>query len=106
MSNNLFELPWDRINIIPEYVLEKAEITEVINRLENLFSQRKKLSCPNDDIDNRILSAIWSAVTNTKCLLEQQNLTNAQKIKLINSSKSLIRKANAVIEKTLKIRFH
>jgi len=104
MSDDSFEPPWNGNNPLHESVPDNPVIGDVICKLEYLLRQRKKLSCPNDDIDNRILTVIRRALDSIKLLTEQQELTNTRKYLLIKNSRLLIKEANDVIEKTLKIR--
>lgn len=106
MSNDSFEPPWSGMSLIQENNMfeSPATISEIICRLENLLHLRKKLSCPNDDVDNRILSVTRRAVEGIKLLLEQQGLTtDDQNQSSIENNRFLIREAISVFEKTLKI---
>lgn len=104
MSSNSIELPWNGNNP-PSYanVPESQVISEAYSQLEHLLQQRKKLICPNDDIDTYMLSKIQCAMDSIKSLIEQ-DLTEIQKPILIRKSRRLIKEANNIIEKTLKIR--
>jgi len=105
MSDNPFALPWVGKNpLLRENVPENPVIGEVVCRLERLLQRRRQFSCPNDDIDNRIISAVQCTLDSIRPLTEQQNLTVTQKNSLIRYSRSLIKEANDVIDKTLKIR--
>lgn len=105
MSNDSFEPPWNGNGpLLREHFPDNLVISDAIYELELLLQQRKKLSCPNDDIDNRILMAIGYVLDSIKNLTEQQELTDTQKRLLIKNSRSLIKKANDIIEKTMKIR--
>lgn len=103
MSNNSIELPWNGNNSSYANVPESPVISEAFCQLEHLLRQRKKLICPNDDIDTWILSKIQCAMDSIKSLIEQDT-TETQKSVLIRRSRRLIKEANNVIEKTLKIR--
>lgn len=103
MSNNFFEPPWCDENLVYANLSENPKISEIICQLESLLQQRRILSCPNDDIDNRILSVVQHVLDAIKSLTEQ-DLLDGQKQILIKNSRLLIKKANDAIEKTLKIR--
>lgn len=103
MSHNgdyALEPPWSSYDFIPE----NPEISVVVNRLEQLLRHREKLSCPNDERDNQILSAIRRVLNTTRHLMEQQDLSDTRKLIFIRKSRLSIKEANDVIEKTLKIR--
>jgi len=106
MSDNSFELPWSTDNPLHfGNISENPVIGEIICQLENCLWQRKKLSCPSDEIDIRISSVIQYAMDSVKNLMEQNltPLTDIQKQLLINKSRLFIKDAIKVIEKTLKI---
>ncbi|KAL4149834.1 hypothetical protein QTP88_003690 [Uroleucon formosanum] len=105
MSDNSFELPWSTDNPLHfGNVPENPVIGEIICQLENCLRQRKKLSCPSDEIDIRISSVIQYAMDSVKNLMEQHltPLIDIQKQFLINQSRLFIKDAINVIEKTLK----
>lgn len=104
MSNNLFEPPWSGNNPTHENVPESQAIGQVVCRLEYLLQKRRKLSCPKDDVDNRILFAVQRAVDSVRPLLVGRDLTDVQKRLLIRNNRLSIKEANSVIEKSLKIR--
>lgn len=106
MSDNLFEAPWSINNPLHlGNIPENPVISEIICQLKIFLRQRTKLSCPNDDIDTRILSAIQNAVHSIQSLMEQDftPLTDIQKQFSINKCSTFIRDAINVIEKTWKI---
>lgn len=106
MADNLFEPPWVGENpILHERFPAISTIDEVITRLENLLRQREGLSCPNDDVDNRILWTVRCVLDSVKPLVSQQELSNTHKNVIIMKSRLSIEEANEVIEKTLKLRF-
>ncbi|VVC31697.1 Hypothetical protein CINCED_3A005884 [Cinara cedri] len=105
MSDHQFEPPWSGNNLSLEDIPDFSAIGQVVCRLEYLLRKRKKLSCPNDDVDNRILLAVRRAMDSIQPLLVgHQDLTDVQKRLLIRNSRLSIKEANSVIEKTLKIR--
>lgn len=112
MSNendyNPFEPPWT-VNNNNESITSvyssptKAMIAETILRLELLLQQRKRLCCPNDEVDARILSAVRCALNCVKSIKRHQNLTSDQQNSLIQNGRWSIREAIDVIEKILKM---
>lgn len=107
MSEGLLEPPWSGNNPSLEDVPDLSVIGQVVLRLEYLLRKRKKLSCPNDEVDNRILSTVQRVVDSIQSLLTglgYQNLTDVQKRLLIRNSRLSIKEANSVVEETLKIR--
>jgi len=102
-----FEPPWNDNSpisqLLQENVPDNLVISDVICKLERLLQQRENLSCPNDDIDNRILTVIRCILDSIKSLMDQE-LTDTQKHLLIKNSRLMIKEANIVIEKLLKIR--
>lgn len=106
MADYSFELPWSADNPLQfGNISENPVISEIISQLDIFLRQRKKLSCPNDEIDNRILTVIQYAMDNVKNLMEQNftQLTNTQKRVLINKCRFIIKDAIIVIENILKI---
>ncbi|XP_025420857.1 uncharacterized protein LOC112690963 [Sipha flava] len=106
MSNHSFEVPWNDTNPLLENTPKNPVICELVCQLEKLLQERKKNSCPSDDMDIRILSAIECAMNNVKLLIEKQDLTDQQKRYLVKKSRLMIKEASNVIEKSLKLRSH
>lgn len=104
MSDNLFEPPWNGNSSPHDNVPESRAIGQVVCRLEHLLQKRRKLSCPKDDVDNRILFAVQRAVDSVRPLLVGRGLTDVQKRLVIRNYRLSIKEANNVIEKMLKIR--
>ncbi|XP_026814321.1 uncharacterized protein LOC113554604 [Rhopalosiphum maidis] len=106
MADYSFEPPWSTDNPLQfGNIPENPVISEIICQLDIFLQQRKTFSCPNDEIDTRILSVIRRAMDSVKNLMEQDltSLTNIQKQVLINKCRFIIKDAIKVIEKTLKI---
>lgn len=103
MSENLFEPPSCDENLLNVNLSENPKLSEIVGHLENLLQQRRKLSCPSDHIDLRILSVVQRVLDTTKSLTEQ-DLLDDQKQLLIKNIRLMIKEANDIIEKTLKIR--
>lgn len=102
MSHNgdyAFEPPWSSYEFIPE----NPVISVAVNHLEQLLLHREKLSCPKDERDIKMLSAIRRVINSTRYLMEQ-DLSDTRKLIIIRKSRLLIKEANSYIEKTLKIR--
>lgn len=107
MSDNSFEPPWRGNNPLLENTPKSTVIGEIVCKLEQLLWKREKNSCPSDDIDTRILTAVRCAMDSVKYLIEHEHdLTDLQKQFLVKKSRLLIKEANNVIEKTLKLRSH
>ncbi|XP_025203015.1 uncharacterized protein LOC112600079 [Melanaphis sacchari] len=106
MADHSFEPPWSADNPLQfGNIPENPVISEIICQLDDFLRQREKLSCPNDEIDTKILSVIRCAMDGLKNLIEQNltPLTDIQKRVLINKCRFIIKDAIKVIEKTLKI---
>lgn len=76
----------------------RATTDEVVCRLELLLRRREQLSCPSDDVDVRILTAVRRALDGVKSAAGRRDVLMARQNRL------LVREAKDVIEKTLKTR--
>lgn len=113
MSNNEkipFEPPWaDRRD--PQQLFREscpkcpATMADVVCRLELLLRLRERLSCPGDDVDACVLSAVHRALDGVRSATTTAGRRDVmQQAARQNCGRTLIRDAIAVIEKTLKMR--